>query len=73
MERYPEYRFLASTPLQYEMVRSASPRRSRASASACAKVAGKLVGGMWVEADCNLPDGESLARQMLVGTRYFRA
>ena len=26
---------------------------------------------MWVEPDCNLPDGESLARQMLVGTRYF--
>ena len=26
---------------------------------------------MWVEADCNLPDGESLARQMLIGTRYF--
>jgi alpha-mannosidase len=26
---------------------------------------------MWVEADCNLPDGESLARQLLIGTRYF--
>ena len=26
---------------------------------------------MWVEADCNLPDGESLTRQILVGTRYF--
>ncbi|MDQ6669709.1 MAG: glycosyl hydrolase-related protein, partial [Chloroflexota bacterium] len=31
----------------------------------------ETLGGMWVEADCNLPDGESLARQMLVGTRYF--
>jgi alpha-mannosidase len=31
----------------------------------------ETVGGMWVEADCNLPDGESLARQMLIGTRYF--
>src|SRR5260370_33712888 len=31
----------------------------------------ETVGGMWVEPDCNLPDGESLARQMLIGTRYF--
>ena len=25
MERYPEYRFLASTPLQYEMVKESFP------------------------------------------------
>ena len=29
------------------------------------------VGGMWVEADLNMPDGESLARQLLYGKRYF--
>src|SRR5258706_7310168 len=26
---------------------------------------------MWVEADCNLPSGESLVRQLLNGKRYF--
>lgn len=29
------------------------------------------VGGMWVESDTNLVDGESLARQFLYGQRYF--
>jgi alpha-mannosidase len=29
------------------------------------------VGGMWVEPDLNMPDGESLARQLLYGKRYF--
>src|SRR5262249_19769247 len=29
------------------------------------------VGGMWVEPDLELPDGESLARQLLVGQRYY--
>ncbi|MEI7618734.1 MAG: glycoside hydrolase family 38 C-terminal domain-containing protein, partial [Actinomycetota bacterium] len=29
------------------------------------------VGGMWVEADTNLPSGESLARQFLHGQRFF--
>jgi alpha-mannosidase len=27
---------------------------------------------MWVEPDLNLPDGESLVRQLLVGQRYFQ-
>src|SRR6202171_2275180 len=26
---------------------------------------------MWVEADCNLPSGESLVRQLLYGKRFF--
>ncbi|MFM9084704.1 MAG: alpha-mannosidase, partial [Actinomycetota bacterium] len=30
------------------------------------------VGGMWVETDLNLPDGESLLRQMTQGQRAFR-
>jgi alpha-mannosidase len=32
----------------------------------------ELVGGMWVEPDLNMPDGESLVRQILIGKRYFR-
>ncbi|MEL9940918.1 MAG: glycoside hydrolase family 38 C-terminal domain-containing protein [Ignisphaera sp.] len=30
-----------------------------------------IVGGMWIESDTNLIDGESLARQFLYGQRYF--
>jgi alpha-mannosidase len=32
----------------------------------------ELVGGMWVEPDLNLPGGESLVRQLLVGKEYFQ-
>jgi len=32
----------------------------------------EIVGGMWVEPDCNLPAGESWARQLLYGQRYFQ-
>ena len=31
------------------------------------------VGGMWVEADMNLPSGESIARQLVYGQRYFES
>jgi alpha-mannosidase len=32
----------------------------------------EIVGGMWVEPDLNMPDGESLVRQLLIGKRTFK-
>jgi len=71
MERFPEYRFLASSPLQYQMVKEDFPETFDGIRERIREGRWETVGGMWVEADCNLPDGESLARQMLIGTRYF--
>src|SRR5207248_4000758 len=71
MDRYPEYRFLASSPLQYEMVKEDFAETFEGIRSRIRDGRWEALGGMWVEADCNLPDGESLARQMLLGTRYF--
>lgn len=31
----------------------------------------ELVGGMWVEPDCNIPSGESFVRQLLYGKQFF--
>ena len=33
----------------------------------------EIVGGMWVEPDLNMPDGESLVRQLLIGKRTYKA
>jgi len=32
----------------------------------------EVVGGMWVEPDCNLPSGESWSRHLLYANRYFK-
>jgi alpha-mannosidase len=71
MERYPEFRFACSQAQQYAWIRDRNPdlweriqRRVRAGQWV-------PVGGTWVEPDCNLPSGESLARQFLVGQRFF--
>jgi alpha-mannosidase len=32
----------------------------------------EIVGGMWIEPDLNMPDGESLVRQLLVGKRTYK-
>jgi alpha-mannosidase len=31
----------------------------------------RVVGGMWIQPDCNMPSGESFARQFLYSQRYF--
>jgi len=33
----------------------------------------EVIGGMWVEPDCNLPSGDSWARHLLYSKRYFRS
>ncbi len=33
----------------------------------------EIVGGMWVEPDLNMPDGESTARSLLIGKRWYQA
>ncbi|HEV8245002.1 MAG TPA: alpha-mannosidase, partial [Polyangiaceae bacterium] len=72
MDRYPEYRFACSQAQQYEWIRERDPELF---ARIAEKVKGGQwvpVGGSWVEPDCNLPSGESLARQLLYGQRFFQ-
>jgi alpha-mannosidase len=73
MERYPEYHFSMSQPQVYQYLKEDDPELY---ARMCARIAeGRFepVGIMWLEADCNLPSGESLARQLLHGTAFWAA
>ena len=49
------------------------PSSSSASASASPRARWVNVGGWWVEPDCNMPMGESFARQGLYGQRYLQS
>ncbi len=71
MEDYPEYKFAASQAQQYRWMKEHYPPlydRIREQVRA-----GRFepVGSMWVEADCNIPSGESLVRQLVHGKRFF--
>ena len=72
MELYPEYKFLQSTPQLYEYIRNDYPQLFENIKERIAEKRWECEGGMWVEADCNIPSGESLVRQFLYGKRYFR-
>ncbi len=72
IDRYPDYVFGASQPQQYAFVKKHYPELYERIKKAVADGRWELLGGMWVEADCNLISGESMIRQILHGKNYFK-
>lgn len=72
MEQFPDFRFAQSQAQLYDFVRHDYPELMEAIRQRVREGLWEPVGGMWVEADCNLSGGESLARQFLLGQRFFR-
>lgn len=72
LDRYPDYVFGESQPLLYEFCRTRYPELYAKVKAAVAAGRWEPQGGMWVEPDCNIPDGESLIRQLLYGKNFFR-
>jgi alpha-mannosidase len=73
MEEYPEYRFACSQAVQFWMMKQRNPHLYRRIAAKAKTGRFVPVGGTWVEPDCNIPSGESMARQFLYGQRFFQA
>lgn len=71
MEEYPEYRFLQTQPQLYKFLKQDCPELYEKIKERVAEGRWEVDGGMWLEADCNIPDGESLARQFLYGIRFI--
>ncbi|MFA7183926.1 MAG: glycoside hydrolase family 38 C-terminal domain-containing protein [Victivallales bacterium] len=71
IEKYPEYVFGASQPQHYQFVKDHYPELYAKVKKAVAEGRWEPQGGMWVEADCNLPSGESMIRQFLHGKNFF--
>lgn len=72
MEQFPDYQFTQSQPYLYDAVRQDQPELFAAIQEQVRNGRWEPTGGMWVEADCNISGGESLARQFLLGRTFFR-
>lgn len=72
MRQYPEYRFLHSSPQLYRFLSQDYPEIFEQVKAKIASAQWEITGGMWIEADTNIPNGESLIRQILYGKRYMR-
>ncbi|ARN56681.1 alpha-mannosidase [Sedimentisphaera salicampi] len=73
MDRYPDYVFGSSQPQLYLWVKEAYPKLYDRIKAKVAEKRWELHGGMWVESDVNMPNGESLIRQFLYGKRFWQS
>lgn len=72
LEKYPEFIFMQSQPQLYDYLKSDYPELYAQIKERVREGRWESEGAMWLEADCNLTSGESLVRQILYGTRFFR-
>ncbi|KAF2857049.1 glycoside hydrolase family 38 protein [Piedraia hortae CBS 480.64] len=73
LDRYPEYRFVASQAQQFFWLEQLYPHAWDRVKEHVKKGNFQPIGGSWVEHDTNLPSGESLVRQFLYGQRFFQS
>jgi alpha-mannosidase len=72
MYEYPDYTYTQSAAAYNEWMADKYPDINQEIAKRVKEGRWEIVGGMWVEPDLNMPDGESLVRQLLVGQRWFK-
>ncbi len=72
MRQYPEFQFIHSSPQLYKFVMEDDPLLYECIKERINAGQWEITGGMWVESDTNLPNGESLVRQILFGKRFIQ-
>src|ERR1700722_4808335 len=72
MREYPDFKFTMSSARTYEWMQEKYPDLFAQIEKRVKEGRWEIIGGMWVEPDLNMPDGESLVRQILVGKHYFQ-
>lgn len=64
--------FTSSQAAMYEYVEKCDPQLFAEIKERVAEGRWVIVGGWWVQADCNIPGNEGFVRQALYGVRYFK-
>ncbi|HEY2859633.1 MAG TPA: glycoside hydrolase family 38 C-terminal domain-containing protein [Terracidiphilus sp.] len=72
MYEYPQYTYTQSAAAYNEWMAQKYPDLNDQIKQRIKEGRWEVVGGMWVEPDLNMPDGESLVRQLLVGKRWYK-
>ena len=72
LAQYDDFVFTCSSAAYYAWVEQIDPAMFEEIRRRVAEGRWVIAGGWWVQADCNLPAGESYARHALYSQRYFR-
>ena len=72
LDEYPEFVFTMDSSLFLAWVEESDPELFEQIRARVADGRFQVVGGWWIEPDCNIPGGESFVRQALYGQRYLK-
>ncbi len=72
MNEYPNYTYTQSAAQYNEWIAEKYPEINDQIKRRIKEGRWEIVGGMWVEPDLNMPDGESTARSLLIGKRWYQ-
>ncbi|GAC1435183.1 MAG: alpha-mannosidase [Terriglobales bacterium] len=72
MAEYPRFTYTQSAAQYNEWIAEKYPSINAEIKQRVKEGRWELVGGMWVEPDLNMPNGESLVRQLLIGQRLWQ-
>jgi len=72
MDARPDFTYTQSAAAYYDWMETLYPETFRRIQERIKEGRWEIVGGMWVEPDCNLPSGESWMRHLLYAKQYFR-
>ncbi len=72
MDEYPKYTYTQSAAQYNVWMAEKYPEMNEQIKQRIKDGRWEIVGGMWVEPDLNMPDGESLVRQLLIGKRTYK-
>jgi alpha-mannosidase len=72
MKEYPDFCFVSSSAGFYEWVERSDSAMFREIQERVKEGRWQIVGGWWIQPDCNIPGGESYVRHGLYAQRYFK-
>lgn len=72
MDNNPEYTFFQSQPQLFSFLKEDYPNIYKRIQDYVSQGRIDVDGAMWLEADCNIPSGESLTRQILYGKLFIK-
>jgi alpha-mannosidase len=72
MREYPNYTYTQSAAVYNDWMAQKYPAIDEEIKLRIKEGRWEVVGGMWVEPDLNMPDGESTARSLLIGKRWYQ-
>ena len=73
MDARPDFTYSQSAAQYYEWMDVMYPSTFKRIQKRIQDGRWEVVGGLWIEPDCNMPSGESWVRQLLYAQRYFKS